>query len=64
MNLYIWDEVLWDYTPGIMFAVAPSVEEARRMLIAANGFHHADMDKEPSVHPVTEPICRVVYGGG
>jgi len=32
MKLYVWEYVLTDYTDGIMFALANSVEEARELI--------------------------------
>lgn len=28
MKLYVWENVLWDYKPGIAFCLANSLEEA------------------------------------
>jgi len=63
MKLYVWDDVLTDYTSGIMFAVAQSLEEARAMLRDECSFAD-DIDIEPKVYDLTEPVCRVVWGGG
>lgn len=30
MKLYVWDDALTDYTSGIMFAVAESLDEAKQ----------------------------------
>lgn len=35
MKLYVWEDVLWDYTPGLAVALADNVEDARG-IIAAN----------------------------
>ena len=32
-RLYVWEDVLADYTSGIMFAIASSVEEARILIL-------------------------------
>lgn len=32
LKLYVWENVLTDYTSGIMFALATSVEEARELI--------------------------------
>ena len=34
MYLWVWEGVLTDYSSGIMFAVAPSAEEARLVIAA------------------------------
>lgn len=33
MKLYIWNNVLWDYSAGLAFALANSVEEARALIL-------------------------------
>ena len=32
MNLYVWEDVLTDYTSGVMFALAHSADEARDVI--------------------------------
>lgn len=63
-RLYVWNNVLSDYTPGIAFAMAYNVEEARRLLKQAMPEHnHHEIEQEPTfVH--TRPACDYVYGGG
>jgi hypothetical protein len=64
MKLYVWDDVLEDYTPGIMFALATSVEEARAMLLKSCDYiRQGDLDKEPTAYDLTTPTCRVIWGG-
>lgn len=63
-KLYIWDNVLTDYTDGIMFAVAESVEEARAMLTQESSNIGDDLLKEPKVYGLDQRTCRVVWGGG
>lgn len=43
-KLYVWEDVLQDYTSGIAFAVARSPEEARDKIATAYavGFGHQD----------------------
>ena len=75
MKLYVWDNVLTDYTDGIMFAVAESLEQAREALLEqdrrqfnCNGRNSSsvlrDLEREPKVYDLTEPVCRLVHGGG
>ena len=33
-KLYLWTDVLADYTPGVMFALADSADEARELIVA------------------------------
>ena len=64
MKLYVWDDVLCDYTCGIMFAVAPSLEEAMDLIRSSDVYIEPDLGKKPTVYDLTEPVCRVVWGGG
>ena len=64
MKLYLWHNVLTDYTSGMAFAVAASVEEARGLLAGTNAYWGDDLAREPEVHELTEPFCDYVYGGG
>lgn len=67
-KLYIWDEVLCDYTCGMAFAIARTVEEA----IKATGVPEYNRDlynSEPRVInlpglSLSEPIGEHCYGGG
>ena len=63
LRLYVWDDVLCDWTSGIMFALAHSAEEARTLLRAAYmGLPESDIAREPRV--VEEPEGFAVWGGG
>ena len=66
MNLYIWDGVLTDYTDGIMFAFADSVEEARAMLLDGAGYNtdmiNEELEAEPKVYS-NEKTTRIIWGG-
>lgn len=66
MKLYVWTDVLTDYTSGIMFALAPSVDHARMIISRDMGCSgiHADLLKEPDVYPVTKAAGFHVWGGG
>ena len=68
MRLYVWDEVLTDYTDGIMFAVARSVEEARAAVLASGGEGmlsvERDLQIEPKVYELDKPHGQYLYGGG
>lgn len=68
MKLYVWNDVLTDYTSGIMFAVARSVEEARATILANGGdglysVEH-DLQIEPKVYDLDKPYGQFIYGGG
>lgn len=65
MKLFLWRNVLYNYTAGMAFAIAASADEARGMLIRQADIHAGDdFAKEPEVHELTEPFCAFVYGGG
>lgn len=32
LKLYLWESVLWDYTPGVAFALAFDENQARRLI--------------------------------
>ena len=65
MKLYLWREVLWDYSHGMAFAIAHSAEEARGLLVASDAYWGSDdLKQEPEVHELTEPFCAYVHGGG
>ena len=68
LKLYVWEDVLRDYTSGIMVALAYSVSEARSLIREdqgwAKGSHYSatELSKKPKV--VTKPECFVLWGGG
>ena len=65
MKLYIWDDVLRDYTSGIMFAIADSPERARELLKEECSYlPDYDLNKEPEEHDLNEEIAVYLYGGG
>lgn len=67
LRLYVWEDVLSDYTDGVMFALAESVEEARAIIMRDhNGWEggavHSGLQREPKV--CETPIGFAVWGGG
>ena len=68
LKLYVWEDVLEDYTSGIMCALATSPEHARELLRkdpewSATGYIERDMmAEEPQEYDV--PVAFAVYGGG
>lgn len=62
-KLFIWDDVLYDYTAGIMFALADTVEDARRLLAVECDYLNDDILKEPKVYDLSEDVARVIWGG-
>lgn len=70
LKLYVWECVLTDYTSGIAFALAKSVEEARQAIYdkseKEDGYVSStlksDIAGEPIVCETTEGFY--VWGGG
>ena len=67
MKLYLWENVLTDYTDGVMFALANSVEEARELIKQSTDwwsdtYHGVDLAKEPKV--IDYPFGFSLSGGG
>ena len=69
LKLFIWKEVLCDYTCGIIMAIAHDLEEARAVVIANQDEWICDwLTREidritPEVHDIA-PISFYVTGGG
>ncbi len=71
LKLYIWQDVLCDYTPGIAFAMASSEDEARQQIrerLLKDGLRvDADGPDEFSKAPdevYETPSGGYCYGGG
>ena len=73
MKLYVWEEVLNDWTEGIAFALAGSLEEAKKLIADSYnknfGWTGDDYkipsflnDQEPKVYDT--PIGYTIWGGG
>lgn len=65
LRLYVWEDVLTDYTSGVMFALAYSVKHARKLItkdVHASSQVHEDIKQEPTV--VSRPQGFKVWGGG
>lgn len=64
MKLFVWEDVLIDYTGGVMFALADSVEEARAAILKENDFStvREDLQQEPKVYETV--VGFAVWGGG
>ena len=62
LKLYVWEDVLRDYTSGIAFALAESPEEARELVIKKLGGNHEDLCDSPKCIETKEGFY--VYGGG
>ncbi len=65
MKLFVWDEVLTDYTDGIIFAYAETIEDARRIVLNTDDLQSVQeaIKAAPKVYD-NEPVARVLWGGG
>lgn len=64
LKLYVWEDVLTDYTSGIAFALAESIEQAREVIRekGLSEFRMNELDGDPLV--VEQPEGFYFYGGG
>lgn len=64
LKLYVWEDVLTDWTSGIMFALANSPDQARKVILKKSGNSISvaqDLAQEPRV--IDEPEGFYVFGG-
>lgn len=62
-KLYVWEDVLTDYTSSIMFALARDEAHARRLLKKECSYlHKEDLAKIPKVYE--KPVAFANWGGG
>ena len=66
LKLFVWENVLFDYTSGIMFALAYDVEEARKAIMASFDYESdtakSDLFDEPEIVESVKGFH--VWGGG
>jgi len=70
LKLFIWKDVLTDYTSGIAFALAENVEEARKIIFAKfekeeqylSSRLKADLSDEPEMIDTKDGFY--IWGGG
>ena len=67
LKLYVWDDVLVDYSSGVMFALANNVEEAREVILDSEYSYNEgtivkDLKQKPKVYQ--EPFGLAIWGGG
>lgn len=64
LRLYVWTDVLTDYTSGIMFALASSIDEARALIQATHpGSETVETDLRAAPDIYEEPAGFAVWGG-
>lgn len=65
MKLFVWEGVLTDYTAGMIVAVAPTVNEARKAIKKEiDCIPDDDLNEEPEEVDMTKPAVFWVWGGG
>ena len=71
MKLFVWEDVLSDYTSGIAFALARTESEARALINEKVGYRREDgtIDDSETRHwdkpkIYTTKIAYALYGGG
>lgn len=65
LKLYVWQNVLADYTPGIMFALAETPKEARRLLMEKSNLSKSvcqELTQKPEVYK--HKVAFYLFGGG
>ena len=67
LKLYVWYDVLCDWTSGVAFSLASSPEEAKDLLMKS-GLHEHQWDglklDGQDYEVYDEPVASYVYGGG
>ena len=61
LRLFVWEDVLRDYSTGIAFAYAENSEQARQLVLKKLGYDHPDLCGIP--REVTEAEGFAKYGG-
>jgi len=66
LRVYVWEDVLRDYTTGMVVIIAHSLDEAKEVFLKKYPSHQYIIDNFfGSPHQVvTEPDAFYVYGGG
>lgn len=67
IQLYVWTGVFTDYTDGIAFALAESIEEAQNLILEYMEKSTEDRGQLPigllRIYPIDRPIGFGIYGG-
>jgi hypothetical protein len=65
LKLFVWQDVLRDYSSGVMFALAYDSDQARKIIIEKEGKLESillGLGGDPKV--ITKPEGFAVWGGG
>jgi hypothetical protein len=63
LHLYVWEEVLTGWDDGIMFALATSPAEARKLLLKKSTSSQVVHDSQGPPRRVDAPEGFVLWGG-
>ena len=65
-KLFVWHDVLTDYTSGVIFALAYTEEEARRKILASVEFASQTVERDLCAAPKVygRSVGFAVWGGG
>jgi hypothetical protein len=64
LKLYVWENVLRDYTPGIMFAMAHTVHEARKIILTKYDMLSMKSELAQKPQAISKPDGFALWGGG
>lgn len=68
LKLYVWEDVLTDYTSGVIFALAENLTEAKRQVLKKTEKYSQDRIKKEMKYTkpkiVTDPEGFLIWGGG
>lgn len=68
MYLYVWEDVLSDYTSGMVVALAPSLEVALETIRCESDTAWFLIGSTPPTYVIdpnqTKPVAFLVWGGG
>ena len=62
LYLFVWTEFCTDFTDGLAFAIAETVEQAQRLIERTRGCAVSDWGRVQQF-PASEPIAFCVTGG-
>jgi len=63
LKLYVWEDVLCDYTCGVIFALAETLDEAKELVNEESEYNlDWEMEKEPKI--IENKFAFSLWGGG
>lgn len=65
LKLFVWENVLTDYNPGVMFALAENIEQAREKILSKEEDSPDTVKKELMNDPlvINHPEGFILWGG-